>query len=196
MSLLRTYSKIMLIRNHTNYIRMICSIIMAYVMLSFVTIYFYSLLSPNSVSKNSELRYTFLSVLTILIIAGFMTVIYQLYTVMKSGVKDYKILQGIGATFFDIRVLNIVQCVILFIVSIPIGLLCGYLLTSYLINNMDYLIQNRQVMERITSSSTLFILSGVVFCFIITIGVHLDRNMRKIPLLDNISDPYDIQEVI
>lgn len=196
MSLIRTYSKIVLIRNHTSYIRMICSIIMAYVMLSFVTIYFYGMLTLKSVSKNSELRYTLISVLTILIIASIMTVIYQLYTMMKSGMRDYKILRGLGATYFDIRVLNIVQGVVLIIVSIPIGLLCGYLLTSFIIHSMNYLIQNKPVMEGITSLAMLFILSGVVLCFIISIGVYLDRNMRKLPLEENNFDCFDSKEEI
>jgi|GEM_PF-4898614 hypothetical protein len=187
MNLLRTYSKIIFVRNRLNYLRIACSIILAYAMISFMVIYIYSMLSLNS-KGTSELRYTCISILTILLIAVMTLVIYQLYMVMKVGMKDYRILRGLGATNYSISLLNIVHVVILIIISVPVGLFCGYFLTSYLLRFMDRLVPNHIILERITSVSTLSIIAVVICFFIIVIGIHFDRYIRRTPLTNILSE--------
>jgi ABC-type antimicrobial peptide transport system permease subunit len=160
---------------------------MAYGIISLVAIFFDSMLMLNYVAAYSELHYIFNSIRTIILIASITLVIYQVYMIMSSGMKDYSILCGLGATSSDIRVLNIAQMVLLIIVSIPIGLLLGYSLTASLLSHFDNLIQNKLVLEYITSISTLSIIAGVICSLIISIGCYLDRSLRKMPIWANLS---------
>lgn len=186
MNLLRTYSKILIIRNYLNYIRIILSILIAYVLISFTSIYIDSILTLKSLSKDSDLRYTCISILTIMLIAGVTFIIYQFYTVMRLSIKDYIILRELGATYHNIRFLNLLHMFFLMIVSIPIGLYGGFISTSYLITVIGRMVQNRGLHNRITSSSTLFILSGFIISFIIAIGMYMNLRLKRMPLsLDN-----------
>lgn len=196
MSLLRTYSKIMIIRNRFHYLRTIWSIIFLYVIFSFTIIFIDSILTWNTATAKSELHYLLNSILTVIFISGITIMIYQFYTVMKSGMKDYSILRGLGATNYNIRFLNMIQMIFLIIVSIPIGLLCGYSLTKYLVISLNSIIPNHTIMKSITSTSTLLILAGIISSFIISIGVYLDRSIRRMTLSGVITDTSIFDEEI
>lgn len=196
MNLLRTFSKIMIVRNHMNYLKIICSIIVTYLLISFISIYIDNMLGLYTGSEFTELRYSCISILTILMLAGLTIVIYQFYTVMGSGINDYRILRGLGATNSNIRFLNIVHMIILIIISIPIGLFCGYFLTSYLIRLLDSQVHNQLILERITSQTTLMIFAGIISSFIISFGVYLDRYIKKMSLTSILTERTAASEEI
>ncbi|MDD3174190.1 MAG: FtsX-like permease family protein [Herbinix sp.] len=188
MKLLRTYSKLMIVRNYLNYLFVVLSIVVTYILSAITMVYMDNILILSTESLYSNLHYIYISVRTIFFIAGITFVISQYYNIMKSSMRDYYILRGLGATKNTIRILIILQIIFLMVVSIPIGLLGGYILTGYIINFLGKFSLNHNTLEWIASSTTFFLLAGATCCLIISIGVYLEIGVRKMPLSNILSD--------
>ena len=188
MNLLRTYLKLIFVRHRINYALVILSIIAAYIAIAVTMVYIDNILVLSTVNESSNLRYLYISIRTIFIIGGIAFVISQYYNIIKSGIRDYCILKALGATTHNIRMLILVQMVFLFIITIPFGLFGGYILTCNILELIDGFSLNREALRVIDSADTFMLIAGIAGCFIISLGLYLERGISKIPLTSIISD--------
>lgn len=188
MYLLGTYSKLMFIRNHFNYLRVILSIILTYIILAIIMVYMDNVLILSTEPVYTNMHYIFISIRTIFFIAGITYIINQYHSIMKSGMRDYCILRGLGATRNIIRILIFLQMLFLVIISIPIGLLGGYMLTGFIVRFLDEFSIEYHTIDWVVSSTTFYLAAGAFCCFILSIGIYLERGVRKMPLSNILSD--------
>jgi Putative GTPases (G3E family) len=189
MNMLRTYSKLMIVRNYLNYLYVILSIIITYLLVAVLMIYMDNVSILSGGSEHSNLHYIYITIRSIFFLGGFTFIISQYYNIMKSGTKDYCVLKGLGATNDTIRYLIFLQTIFLIFISIPVGLLSGYLLTGKITDFLENYMVARDTLDWINTSVTFYITAGVICCFIISIGIYQERRLRKMPLskifLDN-----------
>lgn len=188
MNLLKIYMKLLFIKNRISYLFIVLSIIVTYIVTSITMIYTENVLILNSEPTFSNMHYISISIRTVFIIAGITFVVSQYFNNMKSSVRDYNILRGLGATKKNIRCFIYVQMIFLIIISIPIGLLSGNLLAGLLIRCVGTISLNENVLEWMASATTFYILAGVILFIIIIIGVFLEREITKSPLANIFSD--------
>lgn len=177
-----------LIRNRFNYLMVVFSIAFAYLIIAVMMIYIDNIIVLSSQREYSDLRYLYISLRTVLLIGGIIFAINQYYNIMKSSIRDFCIMRGLGATNQNIRSLISLQVILLIIISIPIGLLGGYLLTSLFLGLLEEFSLDQNTLKWIASSTTFAVTAGVTCCFIISTGIYLERESRKIPLSDILSD--------
>jgi ABC-type antimicrobial peptide transport system permease subunit len=182
MKLLRTYIKLMVVRNKWNYLLVILSIIATYVTMAVIMVYIDNFLILSDDYINTNFRHLYISIRTVFLSAGAALVISQYYNIMKSSLRDYFILKSLGATRYNIRLLIFIQAVFLIVITIPFGFLSGHILTKYMISFMNDFALNNNTTEIMDSTSTFFFIAGITCLFIITIGVHLERGVRNMPL--------------
>ncbi len=188
MFLLSKFSKLVLYKNYLSYLRIIFSIILTYVLLAFTIVYMDNVLILSTEPVYSNLHNIFISIRTIFFMAGITFIIYQYYNIMKSSVREYCILRGLGATKNTIRILILLQMFFLLIISIPIGLSGGYYITGLILRFIEDFTVKYYKIDWIVSSTT-FCLTAVAFCcFIISLGIYLERGIRKMPLSCILSD--------
>ena len=187
MNLYQTYSKIIIKRNHLKYLWVTISILLSYIVITFATIYINNILSLSIERDYSKVHYIFISVLTIIYIAGFTSIIYQYYNIMKSGIGDYYILMKLGATKKNIRFLISIQAVLLIIISIPIGLFCGYIITESMMDFISYMSLNKYIVDQINSSTNISLAALGIGIFIIAIGLYIERIVCKMPISNILS---------
>jgi predicted lysophospholipase L1 biosynthesis ABC-type transport system permease subunit len=103
---------------------------------------------------------------------------------MKTNVKDYCILKSLGAAGFHIKKLIGLQAVLLFILTVPLGLSIGIILSNDLLkvfHNVTYLEFSNHIPVTII---LIFFLSGVIsstICihgFIITVDLNQKRSSQ------------------
>ena len=187
MTLYCTYSRILITRNYQKYIQVILTIAVTYLIITFATVYIDSVLSYSTQMENSNLRYIFISILTIFYIAGVTLISYQYYDIMKSGMRDYYILMGLGATKHMIRFLIFIHVALLIFISIPAGLFCGYIFIELMKNFITNISTNESILKNINSTAILMMIAGVIGSLVISIGVYLERNVWKMPLSNILS---------
>lgn len=188
MKLFRAYSKIMIVRNYKKYLLLGFSIVLVHLLNVITMIYLNLMLSMNTAIEHSVIRYKVVGILTVFFIAGFIIILHQYLNIMKSGMRDYYILLGLGATKRNIQFLIFVQSVFLIVISIPIGLLCGYALTGFITGYLGEYTLNHNILGRLTSVTTLLLVAGVIGSYILSIAVYLERKIRKLPLSYIFSD--------
>jgi predicted lysophospholipase L1 biosynthesis ABC-type transport system permease subunit len=128
--------------------------------------------------------YIYIGIRTIFFIAGITFIISQYYNIMKSSIKDYCILRGLGASKHNIQSLIFIQVVFLIIISIPVGLYCGYLLTGMIIHLLGNYTVEQNTMNWIVSTNTFYAVAGVTCLLIIAIGIYLEIGTRKMSISD------------
>lgn len=191
MNLFRNFSKIMTSNYYIKYLLVAFSIVLSYLIISVTTVYADNILVFSSESVYSEMRYLYISILTIFSIAGLSLILYQYLNIIKSSMRDYCLARGLRVTKHNIRMLILLQVVLLIIVSLPVGLLCGYLLTEAIISLIGNVTRGQQyIWSRVTSTTTLFFVAGVISSLIIAIGVYLDLLVRKKPIDNILSDSF------
>jgi ABC-type antimicrobial peptide transport system permease subunit len=188
MDLLKTYLKIIFIRHRYNYLIIILSIIGTYIAMAVTLVYMDNLLFLSSENMYPYLHYLYISLRTIFAIGGITFIISQYYNIMRSGVRDYCILKALGATRQNIKNLIFLQMIFLIIITVPIGLFTGYLLTGSILELLDSFSLNQNTLDFIDSINTFFIIAGIACCFIISIGIYLERGIRKLPLSSILTD--------
>lgn len=188
MNLLKTYLKLVFIRHRFNYILVIFSIIAAYIAIAITMIYIDNILVLSTENKSANIRYLYISIRTIFMIGGITFVISQYYNIMKSGVRDYCILKALGATKHNIRILIFVQIIFLIVITIPMGLFGGYIITGSILSLLGGFSLNQNTLRIIDSSSTFLLIAGAACCFIISLGIYLEIGIRKMPLSNILSD--------
>jgi hypothetical protein len=167
MNLVKAYFKLLLIRNRTNYMFVALSTIICYLVVSVTVIYIDNILTLSSDSIYSNMHYIYIGIRTVIFLAGVTFIIHQYYNILKSGVRDYDIFKGLGATSRDLLNLLFVHAILLIAISISVGMLGGYLLTGLIIRCLSEYSLNHKVMEGVASSAVFFIASGSS-CLIIT----------------------------
>ncbi len=188
MNLLRTYSKLMIVRNYLNYLYVILSIIITYLLVAVMMIYMDNVAMLSAGTANSNLHYIYITIRSIFFFGGLTFIISQYYNIMKSGTKDYCILKSLGATNDTIRYLILIQMIFLMLISIPIGLLSGFLVTGKITNFLKNYTIATDTLNWINTSVTFYIAAGIICCLIISIGIYQERRLRKMPLSNIFSD--------
>lgn len=196
MSLIRTYTKIIISKNRFQYIMVVISIILSYLLLALTTVCANKIMILSSGSLYPEMHYLYISILTILLIAGASMIVYQYLNIMKTGLRDYYIQQGHRTTKRSIRHIILMQVVFLVIVSLPVGLLGGYFLSESVINLLRSISKNLILLGEVSSVTPLVFCAGVIGSFIVLIGIHLDVTVRKMPLDNILSDNFMINSVV
>ncbi len=181
MNLLMLYIKLILLKNKKNYLYVILSIIAAYVLIAVLMVYIDNVLILSSDFFYPDFRYLYHSIRAVFIIAGVSYVSNQYYSVMKSGLRDYLILRQIGATRYNIRILILVQILCLILITTPVGLLSGFSITDMVLKVISSYSLNTDSSEMINTTQTFFIIVGAASCFIISVGIYLDREIKKMP---------------
>ncbi|HWT74600.1 MAG TPA: FtsX-like permease family protein [Mobilitalea sp.] len=194
LNLLKTYLKLMLIRNKLNYLLIILSIIAGYITVSVVMVYIDNVLILSSESIYPDINYIYIGIRTVLIIGGIILIINQYYNIMKSGLRDYCILKSIGATRINIRILILLQVACLLVISIPVGLYSGYLLSNLIIDSLGSFSLNSETRELIDSTETFFVAAGIAFCVISFSGIYIERGIHKMPLNNILSHQTTVRE--
>jgi ABC-type antimicrobial peptide transport system permease subunit len=162
--------------------------IATYMIISIITIYIDNIMALSMSLPYKNLRYIYVSIRTIFVVGGVTLLLNQYYSIMKSSTKDYCILKALGATKINIRRLMYIQVVSLIIITIPLGLFLGQMLTNSLLHFFAAIIMNSTTVEVIDSSNTFLLVSGSLCGFIICIGIYLERGVRKMPLSNILSD--------
>jgi putative ABC transport system permease protein len=134
------------------------------------------------------IKYIYESVFTIFLISGFLFITNQYYSILRSGIKDFLFLKRLGATRRNIRILILIEAFLLFIITIPLGLIIGRYLTGAIVGLLDGLSCDQSVLGLFDSISTLIVIAGIMGCVIVALGMYVERGIRKVPLSDIISD--------
>lgn len=167
---------------------MILLIIATYIMLSVTILYIDNILNLNTGSVYSKIRYIYISIGTIFFMAGITFILSQYYNIMWSGIRDYCVHRGLGATKHNINCLIIIQVAFLIIISIPVGLFVGYLLTSWLVCLIREFTFNQTMADWLSSYHSLFLISGFTCLLIISVGIYLGRGIRKMSITNILLD--------
>lgn len=178
-NLLKTYFKLMIVRNKLYYLYIIISIVLSYIAISAIMIYIDNTLILGSDFIYPSFRYIYISIRTVFIIGGILLIVSQYYNVMKSSIRDYCILKTLGATKNIIRMLIFIQIVFLMIITSPIGLYTGYILSNLIINSLGSFSLNSSSKDLINSSNTFYLIAGIASCIIIGFGIYLEWGVRK-----------------
>jgi predicted lysophospholipase L1 biosynthesis ABC-type transport system permease subunit len=166
----------------------ILSIIGTYIAMAVAMIYIDNLFILSMNYRYPNFRYLFVSIRTLVIIGGITFIISQFYSIMSSGIRDYCILKALGATKHNIRILIMLQMIFLIIITVPIGLFTGYILTGSILKFLGSFSLNQRTLALIESANTFLMAAAIACCFIISIGIYLDRGIRKMPLSSFASD--------
>lgn len=188
MKLLKTYLKLILIRNKRNYLSVILTIIAAYLAISVMVIYIDNVLYLSSEFMYPRINYIYNSIQSIVIIGAIFFIAYQYYNIMRSGMRDYCILKTLGATKRVIRILIMIQEIILIFITLPIGFFFGNITSTLLINSLGSLTMNGNVIKLLDSFVVFLVFSGIASSFIICIGFYLEKSIRILPLSDTLSE--------
>lgn len=188
MNLLKTYSKLIIKRNKFNYLLIILSIIAIYIVVSVLMVYIDNILILSSEFMFPSFRYLYISIRTVFLIGGITFISSQYYNIMNSGMRDYCILKSLGATKHVIQFLITIQMIFLILLTIPIGLYSGYILSSMILNSLSKFTINNNTKELLDSTNTFYLIAGVACCLIISIGIYLERGIRKMPVSSILTD--------
>jgi len=145
------------LRYRRSYLYVVLSMVSAYIMISIITIYIDNIMAPSMKLPYRNMHYIYVSIRTIFVIGGITLLINQYYNIMKSSTRDYCILKALGATKYNIRKLILMQAILLFIITIPLGLFLGHTLTNSILNIFADVTMNDNVVDRIASSNTFLL---------------------------------------
>jgi predicted lysophospholipase L1 biosynthesis ABC-type transport system permease subunit len=115
---------------------------------------------------------------------------------MKSGMRDYYILKSLGATKRIIQVLILIQMMFLILITIPIGLASGYLLSSMVLDSLSEFTLNNTTKELLDSTKTFYLIAGIACCFIISIGIYLERGIRNMSVSSILTDHISLSKEV
>lgn len=188
MNLLKTYFKLMIIRNKRNYLLVVLSIIFAYLSISLIMVYMDNVLYLSSEFMYPRIHYIYTGFRSVIIIGGIFFIIIQYYNIMKSSLRDYCIFKTLGATKRIIRILITLQEVVLIFITLPIGLFFGNTSCILIINSFANLTVNDNVIKLLDSFVVFIVFTVIASSFIICIGFHLEKSVRKLPLSVTLSD--------
>lgn len=190
----KAYFKLLLIRNRANYLLIALSTIICYLVISVTMIYIDNILILSSDSIYSNMHYIYIGIRTVIFLAGVTFIIHQYYSILKSGARDYGIYKGLGATSRDLLNLLFIQIIVLIVISIPVGMFGGYLLTGLIIRCLSEYSLNHKIMEGVASSAVFFIASGSSCLIITIIGAYLWNGIRKQPVSNLFADSHILSE--
>ena len=196
MNLIRTYSKLMLVRNKYNYLIVTLSIILIYIIISVLMIYIDNILILSSEFMFPNFRYLYISIRTVFLIGGITFIISQYYNIMKAGTRDYLIMKSLGATKGIVRSLIVIQIVLLILITIPLGLFSGYLLSNLILNSISDFSLSTHTQDLLDSTRTFYIIAVSACCFIISIGIYLERGISRTPvssiIIESVTNKKDV----
>lgn len=195
MNLLKTYLKLILIKNRMGFLLVTLSTMAGFVAIAVLTVYIDNVLILSS-DYYPGFRYLYLSIRTLFIIAGIFFIIGQYYNIMKTGMKDYLILKSLGATGGDMRKLIFLKGMILILIILPLGLYGGFSLTSLIMKCLSSFSVDHGA-EKLLNSTNTFITAAIAGCCIIAaIGIYLDQGVRKMPLTSHLTEGSAVEDRI
>ena len=188
MNILKTYLKLIIVRNKFNYLMVILSILASYLLISLVMVFVDNILILSKDVTGPDLSHIYIGIRSVFVLAGFSLIFSQCYNIMKSSLREYCILKTLGATRSNIRILISIQTLTLVILTVPLGFYGGHLITGIILDVLAAYSLNNDTKEMVNSVSTLLLVVGIVCAFIFILGAYLERGIRKMPLTNILSD--------
>jgi predicted lysophospholipase L1 biosynthesis ABC-type transport system permease subunit len=125
------------------------------------------------------LRFKYSGIQTIIIIVGGIYVLNQYYRILKTNLKDYSIIKGLGASRNQICFLIFFQAFLLFTITVPFGIFAGISASQYLLVILSDFVFRNLSYHFIDTSIEISFITGMISCALLAFGVILEEGIRR-----------------